>query len=108
VKDYHQVATSDFAIAVPVLADGRSVTLWQYKHGAGRVLLTFFPARHMVSRRKSRSGDSARTDGEDTGYRAAQTIFFGSYVTSGNQRCNLMHLFVLTGCVEPDHDDLET
>ena len=48
---------------------------------------------------------------EDTGYRAAQAIFFGSYVTSGNQRCNLMHLFVLTGCekvAEPDHDDLET
>lgn len=109
IDDYHQVTLPDFAIAVPVLTDGRILTLWQYKHGAGRVSLTF-PAGHVEA---GEEPDAAirRELMEETGYQATSSVFFGSYVTSGNQRCNVMHLFVLTGCelvAQAHHDDLET
>lgn len=109
VEDYHQVALPDFSIAVPVLADGRIITLWQYKHGARCVSLTF-PAGHLEAGEKPEAA-IRRELMEETGYRASQAMFLGSYVNNGNQRCNLMHLFVLTGCEQeaaPEHDDLET
>jgi ADP-ribose pyrophosphatase len=108
VEDYHQVTLPDFAIAVPVLTDGRIITLWQYKHGARCVSLTF-PAGH-VEPGEDPEYAIRRELMEETGYRASRAMCLGSYVTNGNQRCNVMHLFVLTGCEQaamPQHDDLE-
>ncbi len=109
VEDYHQVSLPDFAIAVPLLKDGRFLTLWQYKHGARCYSMTF-PAGHIES-----GEDPAvairRELREETGYVAETCIGFGAYAVSGNQGCGRCHLFALTGCApdgSPEHDDLET
>ena len=109
IDDFHIVSLPDFSIAVPVLSDGRILTLWQYKHGAGRYSLTF-PAGH-VEEGESPAAAITRELREETGYKASKITYFGSFVTNGNQRCNLMHLFFAEGCeltALPDHDDLET
>lgn len=108
VDDFHHIALPDHAIAVPVLDDGRVLTLWQYKHGCGRLGLTF-PAGHIEP------GEAAevamrRELREETGYTASVAHALGVYAMHGNQGCGHAHLFALTDCrqtMEPDHDDLE-
>lgn len=108
IDDYYQVALPDHAIAVPVLDDGRVLTLWQYKHGCRRFGLTF-PAGH-VEAGEDPEVAIRRELREETGYAAAAARGFGSYTVNGNQGCGRAHLFALTGCRQtaaPDHDDLE-
>lgn len=108
VEDYHRVVLPDYAVGVPILEDGRILTQWQYKHGAGCVSLTF-PAGH-IEAGEAPEAAIRRELLEETGHAAAGAIGFGGYVVSGNQGCGRAHLFALTGCrkvAEPDHDDLE-
>lgn len=109
VNDYHQVHLPDFSIAVPILADGRILTLWQYKHGARCYSMTF-PAGHLEPGEDALEAMQRELQ-EETGYVAENAVSFGSYAVSGNQGCGRAHLFALTGCRSAgvaDHDDLET
>lgn len=108
IDDFHLVALPDFAVAVPILRDGRILTQWQYKHGAGSYSLTF-PAGHIE---KGESPETAmrRELSEEVGHAAETIVSFGSYQVSGNQGCGRAHLFAMTGCHHvgaPHHDDLE-
>jgi len=108
IGDYHRVILPDYAVGVPILTDGRILTQWQYKHGAGCVSLTF-PAGH-IEPGETPEAAMRRELLEETGHAAQEVIGFGGFVVSGNQGCGRAHLFALQGCrkvAEPDHDDLE-
>jgi ADP-ribose pyrophosphatase len=108
IKDYYQVALSDFAIACAVTADGKIITLWQYKHGARRYGLTF-PAG-MIDPGEDPMDAMRRELREETSYEAGEGRALGSYVVSGNQGCGTAHVFLFKDCrktSEADAGDLE-
>ena len=108
IDDFYQVYLRPFVIVVPLLADGTILTLKQYKHGAGRVSLTF-PAG-FVEDGEGLQEACRRELLEETGYHADALIHLGEFVDNGNQRgCN-GNYYVATDCVkvkEPVSDDLE-
>ena len=75
VEDYHRVVLPDYAVGVPILEDGRILTQWQYKHGAGCVSLTF-PAGH-IEAGEAPEAAIRREVLEETGHAAAGAIGFG-------------------------------
>lgn len=108
IDDYFRVAMPAFVICVPVTADGRIVTLWQYKHGPRTVSLTF-PAGFLDEAEAPETA-SRRELLEETGYAAGRTEAMGHYVDAGNQGGATGHYFLATGCEEctaPDSRDLE-
>ena len=109
VNDYFQVVLPDFAICCPIDADGRVITLWQYKHGARSYGLTF-PAGQIEPGEDPEVG-IRRELIEESGYRARDARFLGRFAVSGNQGCGWGHFYVLTDCeriAEPNAGDLET
>lgn len=108
VDDFFQVHLRAFAVVVPVLPDGRILTIRQYKHGLGRVSLTF-PAGFVED---GEAPDVAvrRELLEETGYEAQSLTHLGEFVDNGNQRGCVGNYYVATGCnkiAEPDSGDLE-
>jgi ADP-ribose pyrophosphatase len=108
VPDFYQVRLRPFSICVPITEAGRIVMIRQYKHGAGRITLTF-PAGF-------RNADEAAEDAcrrelrEETGLVAADLIHLGEFVDNGNQRGCVGNYFIARGCrkvTEPDSGDLE-
>jgi len=84
VDNFFQVHLRSFVVAVPVLKNGKILTIRQYKHGPGRVSLTFpagfvEPDEHpeMACRRELL---------EETGLQPGETIHLGEFVDNGNQR----------------------
>jgi ADP-ribose pyrophosphatase len=82
--------------------------LRQYKHGVGRVCLTF-PGGY-VAPGENPAVAAERELLEETGYRGSRVTTLGSFVTNANQGCNTAHLFRIDGCRrerDPDSGDLE-
>ena len=108
IDDFYQVRLRSFVTCVPVLPDGRLLTLRQYKHGPRQVSISF-PAGFMEE------GEDAETSCvrellEETGYQPESMIALGSFVDNGNQQGCTGHYFIATGChyvQEPDSGDLE-
>ena len=108
VDDFYRIVLPDFAVAIPVLEDGRILTQWQYKHGAGRYSLTF-PAGHLDAGETPEQA-MRRELLEETGYAAGEAVFLGACAVNANQGCGVAHMMVLKDCRKeqaPDHHDLE-
>lgn len=108
IDDFYKVELNPFALAVPVLEDGRVLLIRQYKHGPGRVSLTF-PAG-FVDMGEAPDHACARELLEETGLQARELVPLGSFVDNGNQRGCIGHHFLALGCEQvaaPDPGDLE-
>ncbi len=108
IDNFYQVHLRSFVVVVPVLPNSNVLTIRQYKHGPGRVSLTF-PAGFLED------GEIPAHAGmrellEETGYEAGAMTHLGEFVDNGNQRGCVGNYFVATQCVRkapPKSGDLE-
>lgn len=108
VSDFYQVALPDFALVVPQTADGRIVTLRQYKHGVKRVS-TMLPAG-LLQEGEAPLMCAQRELLEETGYSSPRWHPLGTFVVDGNRGCGQAHLFAALEArksAEPQIDELE-
>ncbi|MEM8686646.1 MAG: NUDIX hydrolase [Pseudomonadota bacterium] len=108
IEDFYQVRLSPFVITVPVLENGRVLMIRQYKHGPGRVSLTF-PAGFREEGEVPLAACS-RELLEETGLVAHEAEHLGEFVDNGNQGGSVGNYFVHRGCRrvrEPASGDLE-
>lgn len=108
IDDFYQVHLRPFVVIVPVLENGNVQTIQQYKHGPGRVSLTF-PAGFIEDLEKP--ADACRRELlEETGLHAGKLIHLGEFVDNGNQLGCTGTYYLGLGCrqvAEPDAGDLE-
>jgi ADP-ribose pyrophosphatase len=108
VDDYFTARFGDYALVYAVTREGEVLVLRQYKHGVGRVCLTF-PGGY-VAPGEDPGLAAERELLEETGYRAGRLAHLGSFVVNANQGCNTAHLYRADGCwkeCEPNAGDLE-
>jgi len=108
VDDFYRVVLPEFALVVPVTADGRFVMVRGYKHGARQISLS--PPAGLIH-----AGEDPRVAGErelleETGYSAQRWQSVGRFVADGNRQCGAMHLFLAFDAVlssVPEDDETE-
>ena len=108
VPDFYTARMGDYALVYAVTTEGKVLVLRQYKHGVGRVCLTF-PGGY-VAPGEDPAIAAQRELLEETGYRGVNLIPLGSFVTNANQGCNTAHMFRVDGCqweCAPNSGDLE-
>ena len=108
IPDFYTARMGDYALVYAVTTEGKVLVLRQYKHGLGRVCLTF-PGGY-VAPGEDPALAAERELLEETGYRGGKLTSLGSFVTNANQGCNTAHLFRVDGCqreCDPDSGDLE-
>jgi ADP-ribose pyrophosphatase len=108
IPDFYTARMGDYALVYAVTLEGKVLMLRQYKHGVGRVCLTF-PGGY-VAPGEDPAVAAERELLEETGYRGTSLIALGSFVTNANQGCNTAHLFRIDGCrreCDPNSGDLE-
>jgi ADP-ribose pyrophosphatase len=92
---FHHVVLPEFAITVPVTADGRFVMVREYKHGPGRICLNA-PAGHLEAGEEPI--DAARRElREETGYAADDWRALGAFVIDGSVGAGRGHVFLARG-----------
>ncbi len=108
IDDFYKVHLRRFVVVVPLLPDGRILTIRQYKHGLGRVSLTF-PAGFQEEGEPPQDA-AERELLEETGLQAGSIVHLGEFVDNGNQRGCIGNYFVARDCVQkqvPDSGDFE-
>jgi ADP-ribose pyrophosphatase len=108
IPDFYTARMGDYALVYAVTESETVLLLRQYKHGVGRVCLTF-PGGY-VAPGENPAVAAERELLEETGYRGSRVTTLGSFVTNANQGCNTAHLFRIDGCRrerDPDSGDLE-
>ncbi len=96
MPDYYRIELPDYALVFAVTDDDHVLVFRQYKHGIGRVCLGF-PGGALSAGEDPRAA-AERELAEETGYASSAWQSLGSHVTNANQRCNVAHLFVASGC----------
>lgn len=108
IPDFYTARMGDYALVYAVTDEGGVLILRQYKHGVGRVCLTF-PGGY-VAPGEDPAVAAERELLEETGYRGSNLTPLGAFVTNANQGCNTAHLFRVDGCqreCDPNAGDLE-
>jgi ADP-ribose pyrophosphatase len=108
IPDFYTARMGDYALVYAVTECGRVLVLRQYKHGVGRICLTF-PGGY-IAPGEDPAAAAERELLEETGYRLTTLTPLGAFVVNANQGCNTAHLFRADGCrqsCEPDPGDLE-
>ncbi len=108
VEDFHQIQMPDYAMTYAETADGRVILERQYKHGVGRVNLTF-PCGTIFTGEDPLVA-AQRELLEETGYQAAHCELIGKFVVQANYGSGHATFFHATGArpvAEPRSGDLE-
>jgi len=108
INDFYKLKLRSFALCIPILPDGRILTLEQYKHGPAEICITF-PAGHMEDGEDAADA-CARELLEETGYAPERLIPLGNFVDNGNQHGSHGNYFLAESCIykqEPQSGDLE-
>lgn len=109
VDNFFQVHLKSFVVAVPVLENSKILTIKQYKHGPGKVSLTF-PAG-FVEPNEHPDTACRRELLEETGLQPKETVHLGEFVDNGNQRGCVGNYYIQRECQQvsvPNSGDLET
>lgn len=96
LDDFWQVELRNFVAVVPMLPDGRVITMTGYRHGPRRVCLSL--PGGFIDPGESPETAARRELAEETGLSAAKLVFLGNYVDNGNQRGANGHYFLALGC----------
>lgn len=96
VPDFWQVDLRTFAAVVPVMADGRVMTMTGYRHGPRRVCLSF--PGGFLDPGEAPEEAALRELAEEAGIAPARLIRLGDFVDNGNQRGGHGHYFLAIGC----------
>ena len=108
IPDFYTARMGDYALVYAATDEGSILVLRQYKHGVGRVCLSF-PGGY-IAPGEDPTVAAERELLEETGYRGSNVTLLGAFVTNANQGCNTAHLFRIDGCRrerDPDSGDLE-
>ncbi len=97
IDDFYQVELRSFSLVVPVLSDGRIMTLTGYRHGPRRSCLTL--PGGFIDPGETPEQAARRELAEESGLAAGELIALGNYVDNGNQRGCRGHYFLALGCV---------
>jgi ADP-ribose pyrophosphatase len=97
IDDFYQVELRPFALIVPVLPDGRIMTLTGYRHGPRRSCLAL--PGGFIDPGEDPEQAARRELTEETGLIAGNLINLGHYVDNGNQRGCLGHYFLAPDCL---------
>lgn len=108
IDDFFQVRLRPFVITIPVLENGNILTIKQYKHGLGRVSLTF--PGGFLEEGEAPEVACDRELLEETGLRSEDVVHLGEFVDNGNQRGCVGNYYIHRNCravQEPASGDLE-
>jgi ADP-ribose pyrophosphatase len=96
IEDFWQVELRAFVLVVPVLPDGRVMTLSGYRHGPRRVCLSF--PGGFIDPGEPPEAAARRELREETGLAPDRLVALGDFVDNGNQRGAHGHYFLGVGC----------
>lgn len=96
ISDFWQVELREFAVVVPVLPDGRVLTMTGYRHGPRRDCLGF--PGGFLDLGETPEVAALRELAEEAGLAPARLIALGDFVDNGNQRGGHGHYFLALGC----------
>lgn len=96
IDDFWQVILRDFVLVVPVLADGKVMTMTGYRHGPRRVCMAL--PGGFIDPGETPEAAARRELVEETGLRPGRLIGLGDYVDNGNQRGGHGHYFLALNC----------
>lgn len=96
IRDFWQVELRSFVVVVPVLADGRVMTLSGYRHGPRRECLSL-PGGFLDPGEAPETA-ARRELSEETGLRPARLVPLGDFVDNGNQRGGHGHYYLALDC----------
>lgn len=97
IPDFWQVELRSSAIIVPVLPDGRVMTLSSYRHGPRRICLSF--PGGFIDPGEAAETAARRELAEETGLAPKQLFALGDFVDNGNQRGAHGHFFLALDCL---------
>lgn len=96
INDFWRVDLRQFSVVVPVMADGRIMTMTSYRHGPRKVCLSM-PGGFIDPGEVPE--DAARRELiEETGLIPGRLIGLGNFVDNGNQKGGHGHYFLALDC----------
>nr|WP_290666063.1 HD domain-containing protein [Ardenticatena sp.] len=110
IAPFYRIQSPEYVLVVPRFADGRYLTLRQYRHGMGCIFHQF-PAG-VVDAGETPRVAAERELLEETGYTAARWVALGAYVVDVNRGSGRAHLYLADEItphdgMRPVSDDLE-
>lgn len=96
IPDFWQVELRSFVVVVPVLPDGRVLTLTGYRHGPRRNCLSF--PGGFIDPGEAPETAALRELAEEAGLAPARLLALGDFVDNGNQRGGHGHYYLALQC----------
>lgn len=98
IDDFWQVDLRQFVVVVPVLTDGRIMTMTSYRHGPRKVCLSM--PGGFIDPSETPETAARRELIEETGLVPGRLIGLGDFVDNGNQKGGHGYYFLAPGCTQ--------